>query len=146
MPIVMRLKAGQWAADLMTDTASQPPRVAVVDDDPRIRALLEDELSDEGFTPCLCASGRELLELVSREQIDMVLLDLMMPEIDGLQCLEKLRELAYPGPVVIVTALSDDAKRRQAISSGAKDYVLKPDLFDALPRLLHQYLDAKSCS
>ncbi len=128
----------------MSDKPSPTPKVAVVDDDPRIRALLEDELSDEGFTPCLCASGRELIELVQAEQIDMVLLDLMMPEIDGLQCLEKLRELSYPGPVVIVTALSDDSKRRQALSSGAKDYVLKPDLFDALPRLLYQYLDVKS--
>ena len=128
----------------MPDNASQTPKVAVVDDDPRIRALLEDELTDEGFTPCLCASGRELIELVSKQQIEMVLLDLMMPEIDGLQCLEKLREMAYPGPVVIVTALSDDSQRRQALSPGAKDYVLKPDLFDALPRLLHQYLDAKA--
>lgn len=128
----------------MTDSISSQPRVAVVDDDPRIRALLEDELSDEGYMPRLCANGRELLELISQEPIDMVLLDLMMPEIDGLQCLEKLREVCYQGTVVIVTALSDDAKRRQALSAGAKDYVLKPDLFDALPRLLGQYLNVKS--
>jgi DNA-binding response OmpR family regulator len=130
----------------MSDNLSPSPKVAVVDDDPRIRALLEDELSDEGFTPCLCASGLELIELVQTDQIDMVLLDLMMPEIDGFQCLEKLRELSYSGPVIIVTALSDDSKRRQALGSGAKDYVLKPDLFDKLPLLLHQYLDVKSGS
>ena len=128
----------------MTNPSSSLPRVAVVDDDPRIRALLEDELMDEGFQPCLCANGRELLDLIARETIDMVLLDLMMPELDGLQCLRKLREVSYEGNVVIVTALSDDSKRREALSAGARDYILKPDLFEALPGLLRRYVSSRS--
>lgn len=119
------------------------PKVAVVDDDPRIRALLEDELSDEGVQPYLCASGFEMLELVQQEQIDLILLDLMMPELDGLQCLLKLREIGFSGNVLIVTALSDDSKRRAALQAGARDYILKPDLFDTLPRLIDQYLRVK---
>jgi len=124
----------------MSDPASDTPTVAVVDDDPRIRALLDDELTDEGFKPSLCASGAELLELVDRQPIDLILLDLMMPEMDGLECLQHLKKRRFSGTVVIVTALSDDAKRRQALQSGAKGYVLKPDLFDSLPGLIDQYL------
>ena len=124
----------------MSDPASDTPTVAVVDDDPRIRALLDDELTDEGFKPSLCASGAELLELLDRQPIDLILLDLMMPEMDGLECLQHLKKRRFSGTVVVVTALSDDAKRRQALQSGAKDYVLKPDLFDSLPGLIDQYL------
>ena len=124
----------------MRNSASETPTVAVVDDDPRIRDLLEDELTDEGFEPCLCASGAELLELVDRQPVDFVLLDLMMPEMDGFECLQHLKKRRFSGTVVVVTALSDDAKRRQALQSGAKDYVLKPDLFDSLPGLIDQYL------
>ncbi|NBS12992.1 MAG: response regulator [Gammaproteobacteria bacterium] len=127
----------------MGDSASERATVAVVDDDPRIRALLEDELTDEGFEPYLCASGAELLQLVDRQPIDLILLDLMMPEMDGLQCLQQLKTRRFPGSVVVVTALSDDAKRREAIESGAKDYVLKPDLFESLPGLINQYLRVK---
>lgn len=121
----------------------QKPRVAVVDDDPRIRALLEEELSDEGVEPFLCANGIEMLELVKHQTIDLILLDLMMPQLDGLQCLQKLRELPFTGTVLIVTALSDDTKRRAALQAGARDYILKPDLFDSLPRLIDQYVRAK---
>ena len=127
----------------MSDSASERPTVAVVDDDPRIRALLDDELIDEGFEPCLCASGAELLELVDRQPIDLILLDLMMPGMDGLQCLQHLKTRRFSGAVVIVTALSDDAKRREALESGAKSYILKPDLFDSLPGLIDQYLRVK---
>ena len=127
----------------MSDSASERPTVAVVDDDPKLRALLNDELSDEGFEAYLCASGIELLELVDRQTIDLILLDLMMPEMDGLQCLQHLKKRRFSGAVVMVTALSDDAKRRAALESGAKNYILKPDLFDSLPGLIDQYLRVK---
>lgn len=127
----------------MTDSARQRSTVAVVDDDPRIRALLDDELSDEGFEPFLCASGYELLELIDRQPIDLILLDLMMPGMSGLECLQQLRSRSFDGAVVIVTALSDDNKRREALDAGAKNYILKPDLFDSLPGLIDQYLRAK---
>lgn len=127
----------------MSDSAIERPTVAVVDDDPRIRALLDDELTDEGFEPSLCASGAELLELVDRRPIDLILLDLMMPEMDGIQCLKHLKARRFSGAVVIVTALSDDAKRREALESGAENYILKPELFDSLPGLIDQYLRVK---
>ena len=62
----------------------------------------------------------------------------MLPGVDGLECLRRLRELPrlQRCPVVIVTALNDAAKRREAQKLGAFDYILKPDLFDQLPQLL----------
>ena len=124
----------------MSNSASERLRVAVVDDDPRIRALLDDELSDEGFPPRLCTSGVELLELIDRQPIDLILLDLMMPGMDGFQCLQQLKTRRFSGAVVIVTSINDDAKRREAYESGANDYVVKPYLFDSLPGLIDQYL------
>lgn len=84
-----------------------------------------------------------MLELVQSQNIDLILLDLMMPEIDGLECLIKLREIGYSGNVLIVTALSDETKRTAALQAGARDYILKPDLFDRLPRLIDQYVRVK---
>jgi DNA-binding response OmpR family regulator len=115
------------------------PQVAVVDDDPRIRALLQEELEDEGIDANLCSSGLELFELLESQPIDLILLDLMMPEMDGIECLHRLRQIDFRGRVLIVTALSDDQKRREALEAGADEYILKPDLFDRLPMLLERY-------
>lgn len=115
------------------------PQVAVVDDDPRIRALLQEELEDEGIDANLCASGLELFKLLESQPIDLILLDLMMPEMDGIECLYRLRQIDFRGRVLIVTALSDDQKRREALEAGADEYILKSDLFDRLPMLLERY-------
>lgn len=131
---------GHKSPTAMSDFETTPAVVAVVDDDPRIRALLEDELIDEGVTPLLCASGHQMLESVKKYDVKLILLDLMMPGMDGFQCLKELRTLAFQGAVVIVTALSDDAKRREALSEGASEYVLKPDLFSSLPGILDRYI------
>ena len=133
---------GHKTATVMSDLQATPAVVAVVDDDPRIRALLEDELIDEGVTPVLCASGYEMLESIKKYDVKLILLDLMMPGMDGFQCLKELRTQAFQGVVVIVTALSDDSKRRKALSEGASDYVLKPNLFSSLPGILDQYIES----
>ena len=134
---------GHKSATVMSDLETTPAVVAVVDDDPRIRALLEDELIDEGVTPVLCASGYEMLESIKKYDVKLILLDLMMPGMDGFQCLKELRAQAFQGVVVIVTALSDDAKRREALSEGASDYVVKPNLFSSLPGILDRYIKSK---
>ena len=127
----------------MSDLQTTAAVVAVVDDDPRIRALLEDELIDEGVTPVLCASGYEMLESIKKYDVKLILLDLMMPGMDGFQCLKELRAQAFQGVVVIVTALSDDSKHREALSEGASDYVVKPSLFSSLPGILDRYIKSK---
>ena len=114
--------------------------VAIVDDDPRLRELIRDELIDEGVEPVLCANGEELLELLDQRQIDLILLDLMMPTMDGMTCLKRLRERSNAIPVLVVTAFNEDNKRSEAKALGAHDFILKPDLFERLPELLERYL------
>ena len=112
--------------------------IAVVEDDPRIGALIHEEICDEGH--CCRGFGTAEAFLNDFEQLnpDLVLMDLMLPGMDGLNCLRTFRQM--PGfqqcPVVIVTALNDAAKRRKSRELGAIDYILKPDLFDQLPQLL----------
>lgn len=114
--------------------------VAVVDDDPRLRDLLEDELIDLGVQPLPCSNGAALMDLLKSTSVDLILLDLMMPVMDGFACLDVLRERHYSGPVVVVTAHGDSSYKQRVIEAGASDYVLKPDLFEILPRLLSQHL------
>ena len=115
--------------------------IALVEDDPRLQQLISAEIVDEGHE-CLCFSSSEaFLDAVNHHQFHLVLLDLMLPGMDGLECLRKLirhRKGSDLPRVVIVTALNDAEKRREALSIGAEDYVLKPDLFERLPLLLTQ--------
>ena len=114
-------------------------RVAVVEDDSRIQQLISAEISDEGHT-CICfGSAEDFLVEAGSEPFDLLLLDLMLPGMDGLTCLKQLQLKAAPKPalrVVIVTALNDADKQQEALSYGAEAYVLKPDLFEQLPQLL----------
>jgi DNA-binding response OmpR family regulator len=85
-------------------------------------------------------SAEEFLENSSAQSFDLVLLDVMLPGIDGLACLTRIQDKAVhasPPRVVIMTALNDATKKQEALTNGAEDYVLKPDLFERLPELLH---------
>ena len=112
--------------------------IAVVEDDPRIGELIHEEICDEGHGCTRFSTAEAFLNDVEQLNPDLVLLDLMLPGMDGLNCLRTFRQM--PGfqqcPVVIVTALNDSAKRRESRELGAIDYILKPDLFDQLPQLL----------
>lgn len=123
-----------------------PTSVAIVDDDPRIRTLLEDELIEHGLTPHLCSGGLELLQLIQSRRVDVVMLDVSMPEMSGLDCLERLREAGFAGQVLMITAVEDSGTRRAALEAGAQEYVLKTDLFDMLPQLLQRYLSIELSS
>jgi len=118
-------------------------RVAVVDDDHRLQTLIQEELIDEGLQPVPCASGEELLELIKHDHVDLILLDLMMPGMDGLSCLKALELTECETPILVVTALSDEIKRQEVMNHGASEYILKPDLFERLPDLLNQYLPCR---
>ena len=114
-------------------------RVALVEDDPRIQQLICAEITDEGHDCISFGSAEAFLEAIGPDSFDLVLLDLMLPGIDGLACLKQLQLNTEVRPslrVVIVTALNDEEKRREALANGAETYVLKPDLFEQLPQLL----------
>ena len=118
--------------------SSKQLMIAVVEDDPRIGELIREEVCDEGHLCRGYSTAQTFLEEADNLNPDLVLLDLMLPGMDGLECLRQLRGLPrlQRCPVVIVTALNDAAKRHEAQNLGAIDYILKPDLFDQLPQLL----------
>ncbi|MDQ4061162.1 MAG: response regulator [Pseudomonadota bacterium] len=105
-----------------------PARVLVVDDDPNNRDILDQELEFLGCRAVPAANGREALERLKTETFDLVLLDIMMPELDGFEVLRRLR--ADPAhrelPVVMVSALDDLDSVVRCISLGADDYLPKP--------------------
>ena len=97
----------------------------MVDDERAIRRLLRMYLTDAGFTVAEAPSGEEAIEQVRRGGIDLVLLDLMLPGMDGYEVCRRLREVGSV-PVIMVTARSDEANRITGLELGADDYVTKP--------------------
>ena len=100
-------------------------RVLVVDDEPAVRQAVRRALSFEGYDVLLAAEGAEALTLLSSEPVDIVVLDVLMPQLDGLEVCRRLRALA-PVPIVILTARSQESDRIVGLDLGADDYVSKP--------------------
>ncbi|WP_255692755.1 response regulator [Pseudonocardia terrae] len=100
-------------------------RVLLVDDDGRIRQALSLALDDEGFAVSTVPSGEEAMVAVGRGSVDLVLLDLMLPAMDGLVVCRQLRAQGDL-PIIIITARSDSADVIAGLEAGADDYVTKP--------------------
>jgi DNA-binding response OmpR family regulator len=99
--------------------------VLVVDDERAIRRLLRMYLTDAGFTVAEAATGEEAIDQVRRGGIDIVLLDLMLPGMDGYEVCRRLRETTST-PVIMLTARGEEANRITGLELGADDYVTKP--------------------
>lgn len=99
--------------------------VLIVEDELRIRFLLRDYLIKENFNVFEASNGEEGLFVFSTQKIDLVLLDIMMPIMDGLTMLEKLREVSTV-PVILLTAKGEEEDKLQGYDYGADDYVTKP--------------------
>lgn len=106
-----------------------PKRILVVDDDPDIRQVLLDRMNSFGYVVETAIHGREALDALHRGGFDGMLLDMRMPEIDGLEVLRRTRKSRPDLPVVMVTAMSVKEQVAQAVTEGACAYLLKP--FDA---------------
>lgn len=99
--------------------------ILIVEDELRIRFLLRDYLMKEGFNVLEASNGEEGLFIFSTQKIDLILLDIMMPIMDGITMLEKLREVSTI-PVILLTAKGEEEDKLQGYDYGADDYVTKP--------------------
>ncbi|WP_029463299.1 osmolarity response regulator transcription factor OmpR [Serpentinimonas barnesii] len=111
-------------------TPEPPPhrtdRIVVVDDDARIRELLNRYLSQQGFEVLLAADARALDKLLQRETFDLIVLDLMLPGEDGLSICRRLRAGRLRTPIIMLTAKGEDVDRIVGLEIGADDYLGKP--------------------
>ena len=117
--------------------------ILVVDDEPDIRMMLHIALSASGHDAILAPDGETGLVLAQADGIDCMLLDMMMPVMDGLGVLEGLANLPDPPPVVVISARSEDRDVLRALTAGAVDYVTKPFDLNSLVALVEEvaYLD-----
>jgi DNA-binding response OmpR family regulator len=99
--------------------------VLAVDDDPSVRQMIADYLSDNEVRVTTLASGREIAEVMARETIDLLVLDLRLPGEDGMQIARKLREESDL-PIIMLTGRKDEADRVMGLELGADDYLTKP--------------------
>lgn len=109
-------------------------RILVVDDEAPVREVLTEYFATEGYDVESATSGLEALGVIRGGRADLVLLDVRMPGMDGLQVLRQIRELTDSLPVIMVTANEDVALARETLKLGAFDYVAKPFDFDYLDR------------
>ena len=99
--------------------------VLVCDDEKDIVSALKIYLTSEGYQVFEAYNGREALEIMNRETMHLVLMDIMMPEMDGIQAMVKIREISNV-PVILLTAKSEDTDKILGLTVGADDYITKP--------------------
>ncbi len=114
----------------------------IVEDNPAMRRLLTMELESIGFEPFTAVGGKEGIEKAMSEKPDLVLLDILMPDVDGRDAARILR--ANPEtkdiPIVAETALSNDRDLASCLQAGCNDYLVKPFSYEDLQKKLHVFI------
>jgi two-component system KDP operon response regulator KdpE len=103
----------------------------VVDDEPQIRRVLRATLSSNGYDVIEAKNGQEAIEMAVRERPDLILLDVNMPDMSGLEACSKIR-LSFEGPIIMVTVRNSEQDKIVALDAGADDYVVKPFAMEEL--------------
>ena len=118
--------------------------ILVVDDDPLIRTLVEHKLRQRGFDVASADSGEAGLKQVAAKRPDLIVLDAMMPELDGFEVLRRLKQDTATAaiPVIMLTARKQESDIVSALSSGARDYLVKPFMPEELIMRIRNLLPA----
>ena len=101
-------------------------QILVVEDDANSRRLMETVLRQHGYEPFTARDGVEALEVMDRKHIDLIVLDIMMPRMDGYEFTETLRQSGSDIPILMVTAKEKPADKRRGFLTGTDDYMVKP--------------------
>lgn len=107
-------------------------RLLVVEDEPDLLKIIGKRLEAEGYGVDLCADGNQALDYIYGASYDAVVMDIMLPGIDGLEVLRRLRAKKNPVPVLLLTARDATPDRVEGLNTGADDYMTKPFSFDEL--------------
>ncbi len=115
-------------------------RLLYVDDEESLRTLVQSHLSLEGFDVETAANGHQAVTILQKQQFDLVLLDLRMPDGDGFEVLRFLNERGSQVPVIVLTGVDDVSIASECVKLGAADYLTKPynfhELIDSVERVL----------
>jgi len=101
------------------------PTVLVVDDEKSLRDFVRRNLEVRGFTVLTAANGLEALAVFNTQNVDLVILDVMMPRMDGLETIRRIRQNSL-APIIVLSALGEEGDKVQALNIGADDYLTKP--------------------
>ena len=112
--------------------ASLPCRILVVDDEPAIRRFLRTSLTAQGYEIIDAENGHDALALLGRNRVDVIVLDLGLPDMDGVDVLHKIRNSGSNIPVIVLSSRTDEPGKVAALDFGADDYVTKPFGMDEL--------------
>ncbi len=116
-------------------------KILIVDDEEDVRLFLRDFLNDHDYQVDTAGSGEEALERIEKDPPHVILLDVMMPGMDGLQTLEAVKSKYPKTTVIMITALKDEARIVKAKKLGAHDYIVKPFSLSYLESELNRILD-----
>ena len=120
------------------------PSILIVDDDEVMRETLSDVLRKRGYDIFSVSSGNGALSMIKKNLIDLILLDMKLPDVDGLEVLKKIKEFDTEILVIMMTAYSDVQTAVSSMKSGAYDYINKPFELDELRLLIEKGLETKS--
>ena len=119
--------------------AGNKGKILIIDDSATNVFLLQTLLEEQGYTVFFAYNGKEAIKYINEENFDLLLLDIMMPGVDGYDILEKMAGDQRSTPVIMVTAKDDRDSEKKARDMGAKDYVTKPVNFEKLIKLVQKY-------
>lgn len=101
-------------------------KIMLADDEENIRVLVEHIITEDDYDFCYAADGAEALEVFEKEEPDLLILDVMMPKLNGFEVCAKLREAGYTIPIIILSAKGDIVDKSVGFKAGADDYLVKP--------------------
>ena len=111
-------------------------RILVVDDEPDAVELLQEFLTAKGYDVIIACDGEEALRQVKEHRPHLILLDVRMPKLNGMEVLKRVREIDHEVGVIMVTAVNEEETGREALKMGAFDYITKPLALQYLERSL----------
>jgi two-component system NtrC family response regulator len=115
-------------------------KILVVDDEPEICEVISHYLGKKNYEVITATSAKEAMAKFSSEKPALILLDIRMPDMDGVECLKELKKMNKDIPVIMVSAVTDLDKAKETMKLGATDYLAKPIGFEALEMAISTYL------
>jgi CheY-like chemotaxis protein len=119
-------------------------RILIVEDDEEMRALLRDMIEDGGYEIASVNNGSEAFRKLAKESFDLIITDVRMPGLTGLDILPGIKKLQPNAPIIVITAFGSEEVQRKAFEKGADAYLEKPIHFHKLRTLIHDMFSDKS--